>query len=199
MIYVYVFALVAGGILLAASLLLGGHGDHQGLDAPASSGDVGGPGEVAPQSGVGDAVGVEGLLVWLFSARFWTFFGAFFGLTGLLLDGFGLVPNPWIAGVAAIAMGLFAGVFSSWLVRVMRAEASNSATSSSEYIGKTGRLLVACGAGSVGKVRLEIRGTNVDLLCTAMDEGPYEARDEVIVVEMDGTRARVAKTQVSMR
>jgi membrane protein implicated in regulation of membrane protease activity len=79
----------------------------------------------------------------------------------------------------------------------MTAESSNSAVSSADYVGKTGRLLVGFGPGATGKIRLEVKGSTIDLLCTSMDDGTYESRDEVIVVEMDGARARVAKTRIS--
>lgn len=188
MIYVYIFALIVGGLLLGASLILGAHADHD------ASPDAHGGAEPAAS---GDPQGIESFLVWIVSVRFWTFFAAFFGLTGLLLDGFGLVGSSWLAGGLAVGMGAFAGFFASWLVRVMTAESSNSAVMASDYVGKSGRLLVGFGPGSVGKVRIEVKGSTIDLLCVAMDEHTYEAKDEVLIVEMDGTRARVARTRIS--
>lgn len=187
MIYVYIFALIVGGLLLGASLILGGHADHAAGDAHAG----------AEPAAAGDPQGIESLMLWMLSARFWTFFAAFFGITGVILDGFGVVESPIVAAVLAVGMGLFAGIFASWLVKLMTAESSNSAVSSADYIGKTGRLLVGFGPGAAGKVRLEIKGSTIDLLCVAMDENTYETRDEVIVVEMDGTRAKIAKTRIS--
>ncbi len=187
MIYVYIFALIVGGLLLGASLILGGHADHA----------VEAHGEVAHPAAAGDPQGIESFLLSMLSARFWTFFAAFFGLTGLVLDGFGVIASPLLAAVLAVAMGLFAGMFASWLVRVMTAESSNSAVVSTDYVGKSGRLLVGFGPGATGKVRVEVKGSTIDLLCTAMDEGTYEVHDEVLVVEMDGTRAKVARTRIS--
>jgi membrane protein implicated in regulation of membrane protease activity len=187
MIYLYIFALIVGGLLLGASLLLGGHGDH-GAEVHH---------DTATPAGAGDPQGIESFMLWMLSARFWTFFAAFFGITGLVLDGFGVVSSPIVAALCATGMGLFAGFFASWLVRLMTAESSNSAVSSTDYVGKTGRLLVGFGPGATGKIRLEVKGSTIDLLCTAMDDATYETRDEVIVVEMDGTRARIAKTRIS--
>lgn len=207
MIYLYIFAFIVGGFLLGASLLLGGHADHAGPDA--GGGDAGGAdaggGEVSADvsgahvapAAAGDPQGIESLLLSMLSARFWTFFAAFFGITGVILDGFGVVESTTVAALLAIGMGLFAGLFASWLVRVMTAESSNSAVVAADYVGKTGRLLVGFGPGATGKVRVEVKGSTIDLLCTAMDEASYEPRDEVIVVEMDGTRARVARTRIS--
>ncbi|GAB4200932.1 MAG: hypothetical protein OHK0013_12440 [Sandaracinaceae bacterium] len=204
MIYVYIFALIVGGLLLGASLLLGAHADHDATgDAPAAeapaapdaAADAGGHDGAA--SAGGGPQGVESFLVWFVSVRFWTFFLAFFGLTGVLLDGFGIVENAFVAGVLAVGMGLFAGLFATWIVRLMTAESSNSAVMASDYIGKSGRLLVGFGPGAVGKVRVEVKGSTVDLLCVAMDDGTYEAKDEVLIVEMDGPRAKVARTRIS--
>lgn len=189
MIYLYIFSLIVGGLLLGASLLLGGHGDH-------AEGEVGHGHEASPHS-AGDPQGIESFMLWLLSARFWTFFAAFFGITGVILDGFGVVENTIVAALLSVGMGLFAGIFASWLVKTMTAESSNSSVSSADYIGKTGRLLVGFGPGATGKIRLEVKGSTIDLLCSAMDDGTYETRDEVLVVEMDGTKARVARTRIS--
>jgi membrane protein implicated in regulation of membrane protease activity len=190
MIYLYIFALIVGGLLLGASLLLGGHGDH------ADHVEVG-HGHDATANSAGDPQGIESFMLWLLSARFWTFFAAFFGITGVILDGFGVVGHPIVAAVLAVGMGLFAGLFASWLVKTMTAESSNSSATTADYIGKTGRLLVGFGPGATGKIRLEVKGSTIDLLCTAMDDGTYETRDEVLVVEMDGTKAKVARTRIS--
>ncbi len=189
MIYVYIFALIVGGLLLGASLILGAHADH---DASADA-----HGDHAVAAAEGDPQGIESLLLWMLSARFWTFFAAFFGLTGVILDGFGLIESTLLSALLAIGMGLFAGIFASWLVRLMTVESSNSAVAIGDYIGKTGRLLVGFGPGATGKVRLEVKGSTIDLLCVAMDDGTYETKDEVLVVEMDGTRAKVARTRIS--
>lgn len=201
MIYVYIFALIVGGLLLGASLLLGAHADHDAGDAPSDAppADAGAGTDAhdgaAPAGGAPQ--GIESFLVWFVSVRFWTFFLAFFGLTGVLLDGFGIVGSSLVAGLLAVGMGLFAGLFATWIVRLMTAESSNSAVMASDYIGKSGRLLVGFGPGAVGKVRIEVKGSTIDLLCVAMDDGTYETKDEVLIVEMDGTRARVARTRIS--
>ena len=45
---------------------------------------------------------------------------------------------------------------------------------------------------SVGKIRVRVGGQQVDLLAVTDDEA-ITSKDEVIVIEMDGTRARVAR------
>ena len=42
-------------------------------------------------------------------------------------------------------------------------------------------------------VRLEVRGSTIDLLAVALEDASFEPKEEVIVIEMDGTRVKVAK------
>lgn len=200
MIYLYLFALVLGGVLLGASMLLGG--DHGHADAsPDASADA--DGELhADSHGVGSSVhadghdapgGFESFLVAFLSMRFWTFFLAFFGLTGIVLDGFGLVPSHLLAAILSIAMGVLTGVGAVWLMRRVRADDSNSAAHAADYVGKSGRVMVGFGPGQTGKVRVDVRGSTIDLLAVAIDDVTFATKEEVIVIEMEGTRAKVAR------
>lgn len=184
MIYLYVFALILGGILLGASLLLGGHSDHGSHDAHMPAGH-------------GDPQGIESLMLSVLSVRFWTFFLPFFGLAGLLLRGFGLVESEILVAILSSGLGLFAGMFAMWLVRVMRAESSDSAAKAGDLVGKTGRLLVGFEKGGIGKLRLDVKGASLDLSCVSMDDEAIDVRDEVIVVEVEANRVKVARTRVS--
>ncbi len=179
MIYFYLFALVLGAVLLGASMLLGG---HHGVETHAD----------APDGHDATDAGVESILVAFLSLRFWTFFLAFFGLTGVVLDGFGLISSTTVAAVVSIGMGLGAGYGSVWLMRVLRADDSNSAVAAAEYVGRSARVLVAFGPGQVGKIRLEVKGSTIDLLAVGIEDKSFAVKDEVLVVEMDGTRAKIA-------
>ncbi|UJR85869.1 NfeD family protein [Sandaracinus amylolyticus] len=186
MIYVYVFALVLGGVLLGASMLLGGGDGHADGGSHGTEGAASADGHDAPG-------GFETFLVAFLSLRFWTFFLAFFGLTGVVLDGLGLVPSTIVAAILSLAMGFGAGGGAVWLMRRVRADDSNSAATSQDYVGKTARVLVAFGPGRTGKVRVEVRGSTVDLLAVPIDGASFVLDEEVIVVEMEGTRAKVAR------
>lgn len=195
-IYLYLFSLVLGGVLLGASLLLGGgHGADADADASGelhADHDAGAAGN-ATADGHDAPGGFESFLVAFLSMRFWTFFLAFFGLTGVVLDGFGLVPSSIVAAILSLGMGLGAGGGAVWLMRRVRADDSNSAATSKDYVGKTGRVLVGFGPGHTGKIRLEVRGSTIDLLAVPIDGERFASQEEAIVIEMDGTRAKVAK------
>jgi membrane protein implicated in regulation of membrane protease activity len=184
-VYLYLFALVVGGILLGSSILLGGHTDgHAGLDH----------GSQPMPEGHGDQAGAESFLASILSVRFWTFFAAFFGLTGIVFEMFGLVPWEWLTAVIATSLGAVAGTSAVLVMKKLANDQTNSAVSSADYVGKTGRVMVGFGPGQVGKVRLELKGSTIDVLAAPVEDGTLTTKDEVIVVEMDGTRAKVART-----
>lgn len=192
MIYLYLFSLVVGGGLLGVSILLGGHADTDAsgpevhMDSPPQSvGHDGGP-----------HAGVESYLYWLVSVRFWTFFVAFFGLTGLVFDGLGLAQR-WVTLVVAIVMGMVSGGSAMAVLRAVQRRETNSAITTRDYVGKTGRVLVGFGPGGVGKVRIEVKGSVVDVLAMPEDSRSYAAEDEVIVVEMEDLHAKVAHVRPS--
>ena len=187
MIYLYLFSLVAGGILLGSSILFGG---HDGADAHAHLDH----GSAAVPEGAGDAAGVESFLAALMSVRFWTFFAAFFGLTGIVFEMVGASPWSWLTAVVSAAMGTVAGGSAVFLVKKLANDQTNSAVRTSDYVGKTGRVLVGFGPGQVGKVRIEVKGSTIDVLAAPVEDGSFGTKDEVIVVEMDGIRAKVART-----
>lgn len=189
LIYLYLFSLVVGGGLLGVSIVLGGH------DAPH---DVHAGEALAPAGQEAPLGGLESYLYWLVSLRFWTFFVAFFGLTGLVFDGLGLVSSQTLTVVIATVMGLCCGGGAMFVLGKLTKEQNNSAISSTDYIGRTGRVLVGFAPGGVGKVRIEVKGSSVDLLAMPEDEHTYATNDEVIVVEMSGLHALVAHVRPSI-
>jgi len=197
LIYIYIASLIIGGVLLGGSIFLGGKdvdasGDGHVGDAHGSDGDHalddGG-------SDTSDSHGdVTGYLALFLSLRFWTFFLAFFGLTGVVVGGLGLAA-PMLALALALGMGALTGVGAATVFRLLGRSEANSAVTNNDYIGRSARVLVPFGKGSTGKVRLQLKGSTVDVLATAVDEGDFKSHEEVLVVEVDGTVARVARTQ----
>lgn len=183
--YGYVFALIAGGILLGASIVLGG-GGH---DADAHTD---GTGHAGAEDHAPGAFG--GALAILVSLRFWTFFLAFFGLTGMVFTLLELAPTV-VTALAATVMGLSAGVGASLIVQRLSGRESNSASSSADYIGKTATVLVPVAKGQLGKVRLTLKGSIIDVLAASDEEPGFAAKDEVLIVEMDGTTARITRLE----
>lgn len=186
MIYLYLGSLVLGGVLLGSSLVLGGHGDAAAAEAGGGlEHDPGHPDLAGP--------GAADFLVGAFtSLRFWTFFTAFFGLTGLVLGGLGLLGSQVLVALLAVVMGLGSGLGAVYTLRKLDSvEESSSLGDVGEYVGKTGRVLVAISPGQTGKVRLQVRGSTVDVLAKT-DDASIAVGDEAIVLELEGTTVRVA-------
>lgn len=200
--YLYLFALVLGGVLLGASILLGGdHGDagaDAGVDVDADvDADAGGDAH-AGGHGTMDVGGhgTPDFFLWTFrSIRFWTFFLAFFGLTGIALTWLGLVESALVGLALSVGMGLGTGFAAAAILRRLAADASGAVATSSDYVGKTARVVVPVRKGGVGKVRIQLRGTTVDVLATTDEEEDFGLRDEAMIIEMDGTRARIARVE----
>lgn len=180
MIYAFAFALVLGGILLGASLLVGdGHGDVDVHGEVHISGD-----------------GVDAIVGTLRSLRFWTFFLAFFGLTGVALKTLGIVDSDLVAAFVAVGMGGAIGYGATWAFRVLDRRDSNSVASEDDLVGKSGRVLVAVGPGTLGKLRVQAKGATVDLLAKSDDES-FAVDDEATIIEMDETIARIARVEAA--
>jgi membrane protein implicated in regulation of membrane protease activity len=185
LIYVYVFALVLGSILLGASFLLGGdHDADADVDADVEAGADG----AESHDSHGDLGGFFGVLG---SMRFWTFFAAFFGLTGIVLDGLDLAVSPVALGLA-IGVGFLTGWTAVTLLNRLAASDTGVAATIDDYVGKTGEVLIAVGPGRLGKVRIELKGTTVDVLAES-DEQTIARGDEALIVEMRGAKAAVVK------
>ena len=215
LIYLYLFSLIVGGVLLGASILLGGK--DVDADGDADAGDLDGDGGSADadaeyghgadgadtghelghgQTDAGDVHAGRGgrdLFLWMFrSIRFWTFFLAFFGMTGLALDGLGLA-GPILALLSAVSMGTISGVGALTVIRYLARDQSARLPSSGDYVGKSVKVMVPVHREGVGKVRVMLKGNTVDVLATTDEEAPFSAKEEALIIEMDGGRARIAR------
>ena len=97
------------------------------------------------------------------------FFATFFGLTGTILHLLGqLGPNSRLG--ASVATGAFSGMLVSWLVRTLRNERVDSNIDPlRDYVGREGEVILAIEADSPGRVRLNVKGCDIDL--SAITEG----------------------------
>ncbi len=192
LVYVYLFSFALGGLLLLASILLGdkdsGHADGDaGSDADAGQG-----GTQGLDHGVVDSHGsLSGVFTAFLSMRFWMFFLAFFGLTGLVLDGLDLVPGSGLALALALVMGLVTGQVTVAVFRHLGASETSTAAGAHDYVGKSGRVLVGFGPGELGKLRLTLKGTTVDVLATSDER--FAIGDSALVIQMNETTAVVAR------
>ena len=191
MLYAYLFSAIVGGVLLGGSLFAGdGHGDHGG-------GEGGGEGETGGHDhdhGHGhEGVSAAGIL---FSVRTWTYFLAFGGITGLLLHLLAHSGEPLTALLAA-GVGATTGVGARLAFARATALGDSGTVRPEQLVGRTGQLLLPCGSGQTGQVRLTVRNSTVDLLARAAEPGELGSHEEVLIVGMKDGEALVVRNPTS--
>ncbi len=133
----------------------------------------------------GDAEG--GALAFL-SLRFWVFFASFFGLTGVLLSALGL--GPLATGIAATVLGLFAGSVVTRTVRRLKAREPDSSVGELDLVGERGAVLLPIGPGRIGKIRVALKGRDVELLARLVGDRavdlPIGTRVRIRSMDADG-------------
>ena len=177
MIGFYLFSAIAGGVLLVVSAMVGHHGHdfdgHADLDADAGH-------------------GLGGAIAWLpiFSLRFWTYFLAATGATGLLLTRFS-GTDPAIVMWLSIGTGLACGLVVVFLIRMLTRYDSDSSARVDDLLGLDAKVLVRISQNVPGKVRCVLKGDTLDLLALSQDETVLEAGSDAIIVAMENDKARV--------
>ncbi len=117
LIQLYIFSLVLSAVLLVASLLVGNVSDTAAdREASASPSD---PSEIGQLDGV-EPSPRQFFLTTAKSVRFWTFFVAFFGMTGLVLDGLDVMA-PAVALLVAIVTGVLVAAAINAAIRIFSA------------------------------------------------------------------------------
>jgi len=192
MLSAYIVCLLAGGIVLGASML-GGHDSDAGGDAHV--GDTGG------DSGVDAHAGHDGHShhEWagrlpFFSLRFWTWAATFFGLTGLVLTLTG--SSATMALFWAMAAGAGTGWGASYVFSKLTKTVVGALPEASSHMGCEGRLLLPLAPGQHGKVRLRVGGTDLDLVAEGDGQQALPAGASVWVVGLRGTHVVVEASPV---
>ena len=167
---VYLIAVVLGGGSLLVQMFAGGdHDGGHGLDH-ADGAHPDGPGILSTRSAI---------------------YGVFtFGLVGTLLHVPGIV-EPRTALVVAIGSAVAAIVGVGYALRSLDDASASGAAALDEVRGRRARVLVACARGQRGKVRVALKGHQVDLLATT-DEERIDEGAEVVIVDVRAGVAHVA-------
>lgn len=178
MLWVYLAALIVGAGTIVIQLVFAGH------DADAGGHDVGGG-----HDGSHDAEHDVGAWSIFLSARFWTFALLAFGMVGALITFLALAGTTFTLALA-IGSGVLAGLVAGFTFRALRRTQATTSVSLDEAIGQMGRVLLPCAKGRVGKVRLQLKGQDVDVLATTADE-EIAIGKRVVVEEVRGGIAHV--------
>ena len=163
---IYLIAVVLGGGSLLVQMLAGGDHGHDGAGlGHADGGHPDGPGILSTRSAI---------------------YGIFtFGFVGGLLHVLGVV-EPRTALLVGIASAVAAGAGVGYAFRSLGDAGASGAAAIDEVRGRRARVLVACARGRRGKVRVPLKGHQVDVLATTDEERIAEGTEVVIVDVRDG-------------
>lgn len=196
----YIGALLFGGVLLALSLLAGhddgdadghagadGHGDADGHADSHGHGDS----HASPAAGHHGEGALGGFLSTFASLRFWTFFFAFAGATGLALTLLGLPTG--VTAAAAGVMGGVCGGFAAWAFRYLGRNQLSSSLSSEDWIGRSAKVTVPLSPDRPGKILLSFDNEVKEILALSAgaSDGAIGVGEEVLVVSMADGVAKV--------
>lgn len=182
MLSLYLIALLVGGFLLALSML-GGHDTDVDADVDFDAdADIDADADADADL---DGGGFDAIMAWLpfASLRFWTFFAAFFGLTGVILD-IGELATPWVSLGIAVGVGYVTGASTTRLIRKLRSERVDSSLSRDDCIGETARVVLPIAKGDPGKVRLDIKGRTVELTADTEEESGLAVGQRCVIYEV---------------
>lgn len=186
---VYAGALVFGGIFVAASAL-GFDKDHEAevhADAHLDGAEAHVDSEAgAHEGGVGE---VGAFAATFFSLRFWTFALTSFGLTGALLELFGV--SPLLSIPAALVSGFAIGLAVATVFRLANRRSVGTIADVRSLLGREGTVLLAIAADKPGKIRVQHDGQSLDLLARTREPRRLERGEKVLVVDMKDGEATV--------
>ena len=163
----YLALAAAGFIVVAWSLLFGGHDHDAHIDH--SHGDHGHDGGNVPA-------------VSIFSPKVLAAFVLGFGVGGAIatLYGFGALASV-LSGLAA---GLVVGLIALLALRLLYGQQSSSTLLSGEAVGKTGRVTIEAPASGLGEVEVSVRGS-AQTYSASSDSGEPIPRGALVRVAHD--------------
>lgn len=173
MLTAYWFTLGFGGVFLLVTVFFGADSDTDGhdfgavdgvdtVDGNLTMGDVGHlHGDTHGLTGDATHPPVMDVFFFLLSLRFWAFFTAFFGLTGV--GGSYIIGGGISTLVMAILMGLIAGFSASYLFKYLSRGNVSSDVNLQEAVGQRAQITVPLGPGDPGKAQLVIKGQIIEL------------------------------------
>lgn len=183
MLGVYIAAAIIGGGLIAFSALAG-IGSHADIGGDLGHGTAG-------HDHSGHDQNSENTWIPLLSLRFWTYCIGAFGLLGLLLSLTKVAQEPFVLIISSCT-GLTMGLLASLVVKFLSNKEATSSISEGDFTGVLAKVTVPI-RELPGKVRATIKGELIDLTALGQDGQQFEQGEEVLIIELNGNNATVAR------
>jgi len=129
----------------------------------------------------------------LASHLFWTSTLSVFGLAGLGLQNLALSTCECSVPLTAIILAVVAGLIAVLLFGRAATDETNIAADERDFVGKVGRVLVEISSEQLGKVRVNLRSSSVDILARTDETEPFAVGDEALIIHMSDTTAVVIR------
>ncbi|UBF27211.1 NfeD-like protein [Kovacikia minuta CCNUW1] len=198
MLSVYWFCFAIGGVFVLLAVLGGFDGvdfDTHDFDFHSDADfEVVDPGDRAPlkSSAVARSPKSGRFLRSLFgvvkSLKFWTFGSCFFGLTGIVLSSLQLGLPPLTIAILAVGMGILCGAGISGALLSLRRQQTDSLVRTTDLVGLIGTVEIPFSKTSRGKVRLQVKGSQLNLMAYTDESSELLAGDPVLVVGTEQNR-----------
>ncbi|MEN9206600.1 MAG: NfeD family protein [Gloeomargarita sp. GMQP_bins_120] len=124
-----------------------------------------------------------------FSLRFWVFGGGMFGLTGLILTWSG--RGFWTTLIGALLTGWTTGWLVTLLLGRLRRHTPNSLITPDDLIGCTGTVELPFDRHQPGRVRLSLKGRQVEYPARTPSDTPLQWGQSIVVVDVQGNFVEV--------
>lgn len=101
-----------------------------------------------------------------------------------------------ITGIS-IAVGIFLGALIVWFIYFWRRrEVIDSLMKPEDLVGLCGTVELPFDVDSKGKVRIDVRGSMVDLIAITDDQQGFQVGDRVLIIQMQGNKVWVTRNNL---
>ncbi len=101
-----------------------------------------------------------------------------------------------ITGIS-IALGIFIGALIVWFIYFWRRrEVIDSLMKPEDLIGLGGIVELPFDRESKGKVRVDVKGSMVDLVALTNDSQGFQVGDRILIIQMEGNKVWVTKNDL---
>ena len=199
MLPLYVGSLALGGVLIAATMLLGDVDTDADFDVDADL-DVGLNGDydaILVLKDPADAMVDAGTWLPFFSLRFWTFALAAFGASGVSLHLLGVTGV--LGAVVSALLGMGIGTAAAWVFRQLQLSQPSGNEGMLDVRGTEATVLLSVGPDKLGKVRVTVDGQHIDLPARTQGDTTMNRNGKALVLSVDDGIANITPVPIGYK